>query len=168
MANAMIEYQNSLLANTDFPEVQMQLAGLAMTTRQFSAAQQALKTALKMDPQLLQAWQTLADIQTALGRHHEATSTLEAALQNNPGNGFIGLQLGVSYAQLGEHAKAIEVLERSIEFVSDRRAALELLAHSYLRLGDIDKAVFLAKQLKQEFPNHALSSLLREILNLRQ
>ena len=80
VAKAMVEYQRSLLANTDFPEVQMQLAGLAMTTRQFPAAQQALKAAVRMDPQLTQAWQTLARIQAALGQLPGAVATLESAL----------------------------------------------------------------------------------------
>jgi len=167
VASAMVEYQQSLLANADFPEVQMQLAGLAMTMRQFPAAQQALKTAVGMDPQMLQAWQTLARIQAALGQEANVIATLESALENNPDSGPIEFQLGVSYAQSGNHAKAVEALERSIQFASDPPAALELLAHSYLRVGEIDKAVFRAKQLKKEFPNHVLSSLLQQILKVR-
>ncbi|MGI9352767.1 MAG: tetratricopeptide repeat protein [Rhizobiaceae bacterium] len=168
IAKAMVEYQQSLLANADFPEVQMQLAGVAMTVRQFPAAQQALKTAVSMDPQLTQAWQTLARIQAALGQQANAVATLESALQNNSGNGKIQFQLGVAYAQSGDHARAVQTLERSIQFAADKPAALELLAHSHLRIGEIDKAVLRAKQLKKEFPSHVLSSLLQQILKVRQ
>ncbi|MGI9352186.1 MAG: tetratricopeptide repeat protein [Rhizobiaceae bacterium] len=168
VARAMVEYQQSLLANADFPEVQMQMAGLAMTIRRFPAAQQALKTAVSMDPQMPQAWQTLARIQSALGEGASAISTLETALQNNPGNGEIEFQLGVSYAHSGDHANAVRALERSIQFASDAPAALELLAHSHLRTGEIDKAVRRAKQLKREYPGHVLSSLLQQVLNARE
>jgi predicted CXXCH cytochrome family protein len=76
----LADYQRSLFARADYPETQMQIAGVAMTLRNFDAAQSALKEALRMDPQLADAWIMLARIQAALGKHHEAVETLEKSL----------------------------------------------------------------------------------------
>ena len=83
---AVAAYQNSLFARADFQETQMQIAGLAMTIRNFRAAQSALREALSMDPQLADAWLTLARIQSALRRPAEAKATLETATRKVPGN----------------------------------------------------------------------------------
>ena len=77
--SANVAYQRSLFARADFPETQMQIAGLAMVLRDFRTAQKALQTAVKMDPQLANAWLTLARIQVALRQPVRARKTLEQA-----------------------------------------------------------------------------------------
>ena len=85
-STAMSEYKASLKATADFPETQMALAGVALTTRQFKAANAAFREATEMDPQLEQAWIMQARIHAAFGRNQEAISVLEKATQANPGS----------------------------------------------------------------------------------
>ncbi len=81
---AMSEYRASLKATSDFPETQMALAGVALTTRQFEAAGAAFREATEMDPQLEQAWIMQARILAAFERTDEAISILEKAGKANP------------------------------------------------------------------------------------
>ena len=83
-STAMSEYKASLKATADFPATQMALAGVALTTRQFEAANAAFQEATEMDPQLEQAWVMQARIQAAFGRSDEAISILEKASKANP------------------------------------------------------------------------------------
>ncbi|MCG7872785.1 MAG: tetratricopeptide repeat protein [Candidatus Thiodiazotropha lotti] len=83
---AMKEYQQSLSAKADFPETQMVIGGVALTTRNISAAISAFSQAVEMDPQLIQAWVMLARIQAAVGQNNDAKLTLRKALKENQNN----------------------------------------------------------------------------------
>ncbi len=102
--DAMAAYQRSLFARADFPETQMQIAGLAMALRDFRVAEQALATATRMDPQMADAWLLRARIQNALRRPDRARAILEEAARMVPDNPVVLLELGVLYSgrPLGE------------------------------------------------------------------
>jgi predicted CXXCH cytochrome family protein len=87
---AMKEYQQSLSAKADFPETQMVIGGVALTTRNITAAISAFSQAVEMDPQLIQAWVMLARIQAAVGQNDDAKVTLRKALKVNPNNEELG------------------------------------------------------------------------------
>ena len=118
----------------------MQIAGLSMHLRQFAVAQHALKTALKMDPQLTNAWLTLARIQAALQDPAAARKTLERAAEKLPEDSSVFLQLGGHYTREREPGLAVVALEKSLALAGDNVAVLEMLAHNYLLLGDFKRA----------------------------
>ena len=62
VADARNDYHRTLQGRLDFPETHLQLGGLALTRRNLPAAQAAFRTAVKMDPQLIDAWMTLGRI----------------------------------------------------------------------------------------------------------
>lgn len=99
-STAMSEYKASLKATADFPETQMALAGVALTSRQFEAANAAFREVTEMDPQLEQAWIMRARIQAAFGRSQEAISILEKASKANPGS--IAIYQTLNEARKGE------------------------------------------------------------------
>ncbi|MGI9394740.1 MAG: cytochrome c3 family protein, partial [Boseongicola sp.] len=81
---AMAEWQNSLLAKADFPETQLVLAGIGLTTRNMAAALQAFGEAVALDPQLTQAWVMMIRIHGALGDMDAALDTADQAIAANP------------------------------------------------------------------------------------
>ncbi len=82
--SAMTEWQRSLQNKTDFPETQMVLAGIGLTTRNMKAALSAFGDAVEMDPQLVQAWTMMVRIHAALGDRQAALDTVAAAIKANP------------------------------------------------------------------------------------
>ncbi|MEW7989770.1 MAG: multiheme c-type cytochrome [Candidatus Thiodiazotropha sp.] len=86
---ALKEYQQSLYDKADFPETQMVIGGVALTTKNISAAISAFKQAVRMDPQLIQAWIMLARIQAALGNTAEVKHTLNKAISANPNSDLL-------------------------------------------------------------------------------
>ena len=85
-ARAGDEWRASLHARSDFPETHLQIAGAALTTRDWSLAVQAFREAVSHDPQLVDAWLMIVRIEAALGAVTAARRTLEKALDANPGN----------------------------------------------------------------------------------
>ena len=86
LSRANREFQASLLATADFPETQMALGGVALTLRNFSAAEAAFLEAARLDPQLVTAWITAARLQSALGKVDLARATLSDGVAANPSN----------------------------------------------------------------------------------
>ncbi|MES9853403.1 MAG: multiheme c-type cytochrome [Candidatus Thiodiazotropha sp. L084R] len=87
--NALKEYQHSLYAKADFPETQMVIGGVALTTRNIPASLSAFKRAVEMDPQLVQAWVMLARIYAATGNAELSKHSLSKALKANPDSAYI-------------------------------------------------------------------------------
>ena len=80
VAKVLREYQASLVAKADLPQVQMAIGGLAMVGRNFQGAEAAFRAAVNLDPQLVQAWNTMARIQMAQSRLPAARKTVLKAL----------------------------------------------------------------------------------------
>ncbi len=83
-AAATNEWRNSLQNKADFPEAHLILGGTALTLRNFPAALEAFGEAVRLDPQLVQAWSIMVRIQAATGAPDAARATLAEALANNP------------------------------------------------------------------------------------
>jgi predicted CXXCH cytochrome family protein len=81
---AMRDWQGSLLAKADFPETQVVLAGIGLTTRRMEAALQAFGEAVTLDPQLEQAWIMMIRIHDAMGNRDAALATADRAIEINP------------------------------------------------------------------------------------
>lgn len=94
---AMAEWQESLSAKADFPEAQMVLAGIGLTTRRMNVALNAFGEAVEMDPQLTQAWIMMIRIHDALGDRQAAIETANRAIEKNPEN----VQLNLMRADIG-------------------------------------------------------------------
>jgi predicted CXXCH cytochrome family protein len=82
--SAMLDYQQSLMAKADFPEVQMAIAGTALTLREFRAAESAFEEAARLDPQLIDAWVMIARLRAAQGDPAGAEEAARHGLKFNP------------------------------------------------------------------------------------
>lgn len=86
LAAAMAEWQSSLQSRLDFPETYLQFGGIGLTTRNWDMAMQSFRTAVNLDPQLVNGWIILIRIQAALGDVQGARKTFVEAVQSNPGS----------------------------------------------------------------------------------
>ncbi|WP_406651258.1 multiheme c-type cytochrome (plasmid) [Aliisedimentitalea scapharcae] len=84
LGKAMGDWQSSLKSKADFPEAQMVLAGIGLTTRRMEIALSAFGEAVDMDPQLTQAWSMMVRIHSAMGNRQAALETVNSALEANP------------------------------------------------------------------------------------
>ncbi|NDR58157.1 multiheme c-type cytochrome [Aliiruegeria sabulilitoris] len=84
MQAAMGEWQQTLAGTADFPETQLVLGGIALTTRNLEGALASFGEAVRLDPQMTSAWSMIVRLQAASGRMEDAQETLDAALARNP------------------------------------------------------------------------------------
>ena len=119
LRTSIVEYQASLFSAVDFPETQMNLAGLAYRTGNPRAAEVALRTALDMDSQLGEAWLRLAELQSIAGRSNEAEMTLRTGLANVRESGALHYSLGLILAERGNFDGAAKRLGRAVELLPD-------------------------------------------------
>ncbi len=98
LGQAMGEWQQTLQAKADFPETQLVLAGIGLTTRRMDSALSAFGEAVRMDPQMVQAWMMMVRIHAALGNIDAAIETADAALAANPDN----IDLSLMRAELAQ------------------------------------------------------------------
>ncbi len=84
LGQAMREWQDAVMAKADFPESQLVIGGMGLTTRQFGAALRAFEAAVRMDPQLIEAWTMMVRIHSAFGNREAALATVNAAIAANP------------------------------------------------------------------------------------
>jgi predicted CXXCH cytochrome family protein len=84
MQIAMGEWQASLRAKADFPETQLVLGGIGLSTRNMEAALTAFQDAVELDPQLSQAWGMIVRIHAALEDRPAALAAAQSALERIP------------------------------------------------------------------------------------
>jgi hypothetical protein len=81
---AMGDWQASLASRLDFPETHLQMAGVALTMRNFPAAASAFREVVRMDPQRTDAWVMLVRLAAASEGSAAARAVLDEAMQANP------------------------------------------------------------------------------------
>jgi tetratricopeptide (TPR) repeat protein len=162
------EFQRSLLERADYPETQMQIAGVALGTRDFEAAKGAFRTAARLDPQLTQAWLALARIEHAQEKPDRAIATLQDAAIANPGSAELFDELAFVYFSVGRNDDARQALDRSMSLARPGPDGLDLMANVTYQTGDLQAAIDAAKRLRQDFPDYQASELARRLATLER
>ncbi|MGI9354536.1 MAG: tetratricopeptide repeat protein [Rhizobiaceae bacterium] len=84
LQKASEEFKASVVAKLDFPETHLVIGGTALTSRNWRAAEAAVKEAVELDPQQQDAWSMVVRIQEALGDRQTARQSLDRAIKFNP------------------------------------------------------------------------------------
>ena len=163
LRGALDALRDSMLAKADFPESQMAIGGLAMTTRNWEAAQAAFAEAVFLDPQLVQAWLTRARIVEALGNQREAAAILIAARTKNPTDLAIAGQLSQMLVQQGQFAEAVPVLRDVAAATPDDPDIRINLAYALLQTGDLPATAAEIDRLKATAPHRPEVAILQAL-----
>jgi tetratricopeptide (TPR) repeat protein len=135
------EFQETLLARSDFPETQVAIAGLALTMRNTAAAKGALREALAMDPQLGDAWQLLARIEMAEGNPGAARKSLDEALLKLPQSANLQFSMARTLTQQNKDAEALEYFAKTAKLLPDDEAVQIEWATALTRLKRYSEAL---------------------------
>ena len=101
-----------------------------------------MKTVIRISPKDATALNYLGYTYADLGIHlEEAEALVKKALLFKPKDGYITDSLGWIYYQKGDYEKAVEVLNRAMELVSDDPTVLEHLGDAYLKIQERQKAL---------------------------
>ncbi|PRY26807.1 cytochrome c554/c'-like protein [Aliiruegeria haliotis] len=93
LSAATSEWQSSLAVTADFPETHIVLGGIGLTTRNIASALASFREAVRIDPQMAQAWVMIVRLEAATGNEDGARAALAEALAQLPDDpGLLSLQ----------------------------------------------------------------------------
>lgn len=131
----------------------MALGGLALSTRRWPEAEAAFNQAAQLDPQLEQAWLTLARLRAAMGDTTGAEAYLQKGMGYAPHSVSLLLERGDLDSRRGDERRAIGWYRRILGFDAVNVEAWLSISAASLRLNDgagalesANKAIALAPQ----------------------
>ena len=126
---------------------------IAIEKREFEAAQESLKTVVRMDNKNATAWAKLARMFVRMGEINDAYSALAQAIKHGASDPLVQNEIGSVFDMLGEQDKALEWYEKACStkdipsFQMNKGTAL--LFH-----GRFDEARESFKNVVKQLPNH--------------
>ncbi|MGH7489756.1 MAG: tetratricopeptide repeat protein [bacterium] len=110
--------------------------------RDWAAAEQSFRAAIKMNPHLAMAHHWFAiDCLMPLGRLDEALQVIQVALDRDPTSVAINTHLGLLFHMRREYDRAVRQFQLALDLEPDFFRAHWGLGHSYLQKGLLDEAV---------------------------
>ena len=119
MGAALEEAVGAEVVNADRPEAHLNLGLLASAAGESRVAEEAYRTALRLDQRFTPARANLADLYRAQGRESEAEAELEAGLAIDPESADLHFALGLARVRAHRLQAAIESLARAAELAPE-------------------------------------------------
>ena len=119
MTAALEESVAAEMVNADRPEAHLNLGLLAAAAGEPRVAEEAYRTALRLDTRFTPARANLADLYRELGRESEAEAELEAGLAADPESADLHFALGLARVRGQRLETAIQSLARAAELAPE-------------------------------------------------
>ena len=146
---AIEEYQTSLLAQADFPEVQLNLARFAQRLGYRKVEKKSLQAAIALDPRLTEAWFRLAQFEVEARHFYLAKQHLERAIAEVPDSGALYQLLGRVLVQLNDESAALRAFEKALVIVPKELEVRVEYASLLTKHGKYRKSIETLKQVSQ-------------------
>ena len=132
---------------------------VALLSGDSAAGRKALARAIELDGRNLTAQLTLADLALREGKNTEMIEILERAASSVPESADLQNRLAIAYEQNDRRADAITAYEKAISLNNDLAMAKNNLAYLIAESGgDLDRALELAQQAKEQLPDDGNAS----------
>lgn len=143
--------QSALELDPDIHEIRHNLGLLRRLQGRNREAEVAFREALEIDPFYAESHYLLAAVLAQEGRIKDAEHHFRQAIENQPDYRTAHFQLGLLLQKQGRDEEAVPHFLKTLTVEDERTPVyLYLLAHSYARLGHLDKAVESAAQAREK------------------
>ena len=132
--------ERGLSINAEFYPFHINIAGHYRQRRELDTALHHIDLAIALNPSLGEVHVQRGRLLIGLGKHADATTALETAMQLEPERPLTLLYLGMAEGQLKRWPQAIEHLERAIRLDPQFALGYAYLARSLGEIGNIDEA----------------------------
>ena len=150
---ALEEYLATQLAVAELPEAHLNIGLVELAAGDAKAAEQAYRTALRLDPRFGPAYANLADLYRALGREGDGEAVLREGLVAVPDDASLHHALGLLQVRRKELTKAIDPLAKAAQLAPDNARYAYVYALAVQGTGDVPKAIALLEAALARHPN---------------
>jgi|GEM_PF-668529 len=147
-----------------FPEILVDLGVEVARRGNYSMAITYFKEAIRMNPNLKEAYNNLGRILNDLGRPDEALKYLEAALKIDRNYVLALVNRGIAFTELGRYNEALIDFERALSLDPNNEKAWYNKALVHLMLGQRDEAYKCVLKALGINPNYEYANELRELI----
>jgi Tfp pilus assembly protein PilF len=159
-------YRASQLVNAERPESHLNLGLIEAASGDSPAAEQAYRTALRLDPNFGPAYVNLADLDRALGRDAEGEQALREGLARLPEEASLHHALGLLLVRKQDMPGAVASLTRAAELAPDNPRYAYVRALAVERAGDPPQALAILQTALARHPGNR--DLLAALVSLHQ
>lgn len=139
-------------------------AAYSLCTADQAHAMSFIERALALDPNNAWGWMRAGWLKTLNGQMKDAIACFERALVLSPFDPFtfnIHFGMGLAHAELGDFAKAIELVEKGLHSAPGVTWAYRMLASYHAQSGNQEKAAAALAELLRHNPGLTIEKLLR-------
>jgi Flp pilus assembly protein TadD len=140
LAQALPSLVRAVQLRPEYVEAWVQLAEVYIGLGDFRRAEMAYRRALELSAGDARMFYRYAELQMQMGRRAQALAYAEAASRADPNLPGPGAIIGRIYYENEDYYGAVEFLEREVELQPTSPGLYGLLAASYAKSGEIDKA----------------------------
>ncbi len=153
LAAALDEYRATQRATAELPESHLNIGLIEVAVNDPVAAEQAYRTALRLDRRFAPAYVNLADLYRALGQDADGEAVLREGLTVAPDDASMHHALGLLQVRRKEMAKAVDSLARAAQLAPDNARYAYVQALAVQSTGDRAKALAILETALARHPN---------------
>jgi predicted CXXCH cytochrome family protein len=152
LGQAAVEYRQAQEFNADRPEAHLNLGTLEARLGNVEAAEDAYRTAMRLQPAFIPAYINLADLYRQQGREEQTVQTLRAALKVDPDNGAARHALGLSLVRQQRLRDAVPELAQAARLRPDTPRYAYVYGVALHQTGRIQQALQVLKEAHDRHP----------------
>ena len=152
LAHAMRELVAAELVDADRPESHLNIGLLQLRSGQPAAAEDAYRTALRLDPGFVPALVNLADLDRMRSRNQESADLLRQAISIEPGSADAWHALGLALVRQHNAAEALPALRRASELAPASARYAYVYAVALNAVGAAKQAIAVLEEAHRQHP----------------
>jgi tetratricopeptide (TPR) repeat protein len=152
LARAMRELVAAELVDADRPESHLNIGLLQLRSGQPAAAEDAYRTALRLDPRFVPALVNLADLDRMRGQNQQSADLLHQAIGVEPGSADAWHALGLALVRQHNAAEALSALRRASELAPANARYAYVYAVALNSAGAAKQAIAVLEEAHRQHP----------------
>jgi hypothetical protein len=155
LLQAVADYRAAQMANAERPESHLNIGLIAVAAGDPVAAEQAYRTALRIDPRFVGGYVNLADLYRLLQRDKEGEQLLRAGIDKVPDDADMPHALGLLLVRQKRMEEALVYLQRAAETATDDPRMAYVYGLALQGAGDLGQARMVLMENSRRHPEHA-------------
>jgi len=162
----LLEAQDQATEPPDLAHIELHLGEIAMEREEYQEALSHYQHVVDYDPNDAEAWFEVGEAHRNLKNFEEAETSYKRAIALSPDEDDYYFDLNKVYAESGQPAKAIAVIEEGLKNNPDSVALNIFMVTTYIEKNDFDQAEKYLEEAERIDPEAEVVLVARQVLNM--